>query len=69
MVLTVCSQVRLTKDKDDRPSGRAFVDFEYDDKDKALAYNQDHIGDRYAACPGPDSRASALRGWQRQWRG
>eukprot|EP00039_Didymoeca_costata_P013685 m.212073 g.212073 ORF g.212073 m.212073 type:complete len:869 (+) comp15847_c0_seq1:210-2816(+) len=40
-------EIRMTRDRKDRPSGRAFVDFPTGLHEKALAYNQDHIGDRY----------------------
>eukprot|EP00041_Stephanoeca_diplocostata_P031429 m.978405 g.978405 ORF g.978405 m.978405 type:complete len:991 (+) comp23957_c0_seq1:104-3076(+) len=40
-------EIRLTKDRKDRPSGRAFVDFAPPEVQKALQYHKDHIDDRF----------------------
>ena len=37
----------MTKDRFDRPSGRAYCDFNHEDVPKALKYDHDHIGDRF----------------------
>lgn len=41
------NEVRMTKDRFDRPSGRAYCDFKLEDVPKALKYDRDHIGDRF----------------------
>ena len=41
------NEVRMTKDRFDRPSGRAYCDFNLEDVPKALKYDHDHMGDRF----------------------
>lgn len=39
--------IRLTENREGKPSGRCFVDFPLQEQGKALAYNRDHMGERY----------------------
>ena len=39
--------IRLTENREGKPSGRCFVDFPLKEQPAALAYNRDHMGERY----------------------
>eukprot|EP00040_Diaphanoeca_grandis_P044144 m.11430 g.11430 ORF g.11430 m.11430 type:complete len:941 (-) comp8809_c0_seq1:378-3200(-) len=41
------TDIRMPTDRFDRPSGRAYCDFEPEDIPRALQHNQDHMGERY----------------------